>query len=349
MESSKQIQLVRCIVLGAGNLGRRFADLVTAKHADLARAYALDLRIVAIADSGGAAIDPNGLDGRDIARTKEAGNSVASLPNVGRPGLSGLDVLRSVEAEVLCEAAPVGIDVGGEPGLSHIRTALERGLHVTTPNKGPIVLAYRELMDLAESQGLQLRFDGTVAGGLPALYLGMRDLRGAVIERIESVPNLTTGYVLDLLAQGVSWDEAAEKARAEGVLESDPSWDLDGWDAAAKLAILADAVLGQITDLQVIPRTGIREIDLDWLRDQQAAGCCVRLVASAKRRPDGSYALNVTPTALPQDHLLGHLGAKQMGIVYETDIFGTISAMIDEPTPIPSAATMLRDILDIYC
>ena len=346
---SKKARPVRCIVLGAGNLGRRFAHLVTTKHADLLRAYALDLRIVAIADSGGAAIDPNGLDGHAVARIKEAEGSVSSLPDVGRPGMSGLDVLRSVEAEVLCEAAPVGIDAGGEPGLSHIRTALERGLHVTTPNKGPIVVAYEELMALAKRQGLQLRFDGTVAGGLPALYLGMRDLRGATIERIESVPNLTTGYVLDLLAQGVSWDEASEKARAEGVLESDPSWDLDGWDAAAKLAILSDAVLEQPTNLEDIPRTGIRGIDLDWLRKQQAAGCCVRLVASATRQPDGVYALNVTPTALPQDHPLGHLGAKQMGIVYETDIFGMISAIIDEPTPVPSAATMLRDILDIYC
>ena len=348
MARSKEPRCVRCIVLGAGNLGRRFARLVTEKHTDVLRAYALDLRVVAIADSRGAAVDPEGLDGHAIAHIKETGGSVADLPSVGRPGVSGLDLLQTAEADVLCEAAPVGIDAGGEPGLSHIRAALERGLHVTTPNKGPIVLAYRELAELADQQGVQLRFDGTVAGGLPALYLGMRDLRGATIERIESVPNLTTGYVLDLLASGVSWDEASKKARAEGVLESDPAWDLDGWDAAAKLAILADAVLGQPTDLQAIPRTGIREIDLDWLRAQQASGSCVRLVASATRQANGEYALEVAPAALPPDHPLGRLGTKQMGIVYQTDIFGTISAIIDEPTPVPSAATMLRDILDIY-
>ena len=349
MGSQSTARRVRCVIIGAGNLGRRFASLITEKRRDLFDAYGLDLHIVGIADSRGAAVDANSLDGADVTRVKESGGSVGDLPRVGRPGMTGLDLLQTVEADVLCEASPVGIDAGGEPGLSHIRTALAMGMHVTTPNKGPIVLAYRELMDLAEAHGVQLRFDGTVAGGLPALYLGMRDLRGAVIERIESVPNLTTGYVLDLLAEGVSWDEASQRARSEGVLESDPTWDLDGWDAAAKLAILANAVLGQITDLQDIPRTGIREIDLDWLREQKASGHCVRLVASATRQEDGRCALNVAPATLSPDHPLGHLGAKQMGIVYQTDIFGTISAIIDEPTPVPSAATMLRDILDIYC
>lgn len=348
MKSSKAVRRVACVVLGAGNLGRRFARLVADKRRDLLQAYALDLRIVGIADSRGAALDPAGLDGRALADVKESGGSVCEIPGVGRPGMSGLELLGSIEADVLCEASPVGIESGGEPGLSHIRAALGKQMHVTTPNKGPIVLAYRELAHLAEDKGVQLRFDGTVAGGLPALYLGMRDLRGATIERIESVPNLTTGYVLDLLSDGVSWDAASEKARAEGVLESDPTWDLDGWDAAAKLAILADAVLGHPTELQAIPRTGIREIDLAWLREQRSTGRCVRLVASADRRPNGGYTLEVAPIALPEDHPLGRLGTKQMGIVYHTDIYGTISAIIDEPTPIPSAATMLRDILDIY-
>ena len=340
---------IRCVIIGAGNLGRRFSALIAEKHEELVRSYGLELYIIGVADSRGAALDPKGLAGETVAHIKESGASVSDLPGVGRPGMTGLQLLQTVEADVLCEASPVGIDAGGEPGLSHIRTALKKGMHVTTPNKGPIVLAYRELTDLAETHGVQLRFDGTVAGGLPALALGMRDLRGAVIDRIESVPNLTTGYVLDLLAEGVSWDEATARARAEGVLEADPSWDLDGWDAAAKLAILADAVLGQETGLASIPRRGIREIDLAWLRAERAEGNLVRLVASATRQEDGRYTLNVAPVALPANHPLGRLGTKQMGIVYDTDIFGTISAVIDEPTPVPSAATMLRDILDIYC
>ena len=226
--------------------------------------------------------------------------------------------------------------------------ALSRRMHVVTPNKGPLVLAYRELHDLAAGHDVQLRFDGTVAGGLPALNIGVRDLRGAEIRRIEAVPNLVTGYVMDLLADGVGWEEALDRARQEGVLEGDGSWDLEGWDAAAKLVILANAVLGVPAMLEDVVVTGIAELGADRLRSARDQGLRYRLLASALRSADGGYALAVGPTPLSRDHPLGNLGSKQMGVLYETDIYGTLTACIEEVTPVPSAATMLRDVLDIY-
>lgn len=339
---------VRILLIGAGNLGRRFARLITEKRDDIQRRYGLDLRIVGVADSRGAAIDPTGLDGEAIAEVKEHGGTVSELAGVGRPGMSGMEMIRSQHAEVLCEAGPVNLNLNAEPGLSHVREALRRGIHVAAPNKGPVVLAYRELAALAKENDVQLRFDGTVAGGLPALYIGMRDLRGATISRIETIPNLTTGFVLDRLAGGATWEDAIAEARAEGVLEGDGAWDLDGWDAAAKLAILAQAVLGIDVSIGAVPRTGIGDLDLEWLRTKGAAGHLVRLVASARRTDDGHYDLLVSPSTIPEGHPLAHLGSKSMGVVFETDIYGTIAAMIDEPTPLPSAATMLRDVLDVY-
>jgi len=339
------LRIVRILLIGAGNLGRRFARVVADKRAEFMRRYALDLRLVGIADSRGAAIDPEGLDGRAIESIKLAGGTVADLPEVGRPGMTGLELIESVEADLLCQAGPVNLDDAGEPGLSHVRQALENGLHVSTPNKGPIVLAYRELQELAVKNGVQLRFDGTVAGGLPAIALGARDLRGATIERIDAVPNLTTGYVLDLLAAGADWPEAIRKATEAGALEGDGAWDLDGWDAVAKLAILAQAVLGADVDVRSLPRKGIRDVDLEALR---ASDGPMRLLATAIRQPDASYRLNVAPVELAPDHPLAGLGSQEMGITYYTDLFGTITSIIDERTPLPSASTMLRDILDIY-
>ncbi|MFC2078054.1 homoserine dehydrogenase [Candidatus Bipolaricaulota bacterium] len=344
----KDVRVVRLLLVGLGNLGRRFAGLIAERREDLLDRYGLDFRIVGAADSRGAAIDADGLDGAAIREAKEAGRSVAELPKVGRLGMTGLELIEAIDADALCEASPVNLDSGAEPGLSHVRRALEKGIHVSTPNKGPIVVAYRELTALARRQGVQLRFDGTVAGGLPALALGARDLRGATIERLDAVPNLTTGFVLDRLAAGATWDEAVEDARASGALEGDGSWDLDGWDAAAKLAILALSVLDVDVDIATIPRQGIRDVDLDWLRANSQDGR-VRLLASAERRRDGDYDLRVAPTALPQDHPLGRLGPKQMGITFATDLFGTITSIIDEPTPLPSAATMLRDLLGVFC
>jgi homoserine dehydrogenase len=341
---------IRFVLVGLGNLGRRFCEILIEKDAHLRERYGLELCLVGAADSQGAAYAAEGLDLPQVVRLKQAGSTVGRYPASGRLGLSAPELLSVIEADVLLEASPVNLDQGAEPGLSCIRAALQRGMHVVTPNKGPIVLAYRELHDLAAEQGVELRFDGTVAGGLPALYLAQRDLRGALVHRIEAVPNLVTGLVMDLLAEGVSWDEALALARQEGVLEADAAWDLDGWDAAAKLVILVNTTLGAMPfyRLEDVVRTGITGLESRELESARQRGERFRLVATAERQSGGDYGLSVAPVPLPSEHPLGRLGRKQMGVVFYTDIYGTITAVIDEPDPIPSAATMLRDLLDIY-
>ncbi len=343
------MQTVRFLLVGLGNLGRRFCEILQQKDALLRRRYGLDLRLMGAADSRGAAYDPLiGLDPAQVARLKQLGGTVADYPGVGERDWQALELVAAARADLLLEASPVNLKRGSEPGLSCIRIALRRGMHVVTPNKGPLVVAYRELHDLAAAQGVQLRFDGTVAGGLPVINLGQRDLRGAVIHRLEAVPNLTTGYVMDLLADGLSWEEARTRARQEGILEGDGLWDLEGWDAAAKLVILANAVLEYPARMENVSRTGITALSGEVLRAARERGERYRLLAWAERYSDGTHNLKVAPVPLPPDHPLGHLGRKQMGITFSTDIYGTITTIIDEPDPVPSAATMLRDVIDIY-
>ncbi len=342
------MQEVRIVLVGLGNLGRRFCEILLAKDEQLRQRYDLALRVVGAADSRGVAYDPAGLDLNEVVRLKTTGGTVADDPEAGRRDWDSPALVANADADILLEASPVNLDQGAEPGLTCVRTALEHGMHVATPNKGPLVVAFDELHALAAEHGVQLRFDGTVAGGLPAINLGARDLRGATIERLETVPNLTTGYVMDLLAAGTTWDEARNRACEEGVLEGDGRWDLEGWDAAAKLVILANAVLDCPARMADVPRVSVIDVDIDELRATRARGERYRLLARADRQSDGTYALSVTPTALSADHPLGRLGSKQLGIVYTTDIYGTLTAIIDEPTPIPSAATMLRDLLDIF-
>lgn len=339
---------VRFLLVGLGNLGRRFCEILAEKGPLLRERYGLELRLVGAADSRGAAYAPEGLDLMEVVGLKLADETVASYPVAGREDWDAITLVQEAEAELLLEASPVNLDAGGEPGLTAIRTALERGMHVSSPNKGPLVLAYRELHELAAEKGVKLRFDGTVTGGLPSISIGQRELRGARIERLEAVPNLVTGYIMDMLTEGLSWDEATERAREEGVLEADAAWDLEGWDAAAKLVILANAVLDYPATLDDVTRTGITGLEVDDMRAARERDYRYRLLAQAELRADGSYALSVAPTPLSTDHPLGCLGRKEMGIVFMTDIYGTITAIIREEEPIPSAATMLRDILDIY-
>lgn len=340
---------VSLLLVGLGNIGRRFCELLIQKRELLRARYNLDLCLVGAADSHGTAYDPqNGLDPERIVSLKSAGGTIAAYPVVGRPGQPALELVAEAQADVLLEASPVNLWQGAEPALSCIRTALARGIHVVTSNKGPLVVAYRDLNEMASRHQAQLRFDGTVAGGLPALYLGQRDLRGAIVYRLTAVPNLTTSLVLDLLADGVSWEQAQKIAREQGVLEDDGTWDLEGWDAAAKLVIMANAVLGWPARLEDVLLRGIVGIGSKELLEARRRNCLYRLVAEAERLQNGGYALSVQPRALPPSHPLARLGRYQMGVVYETDIYGTITAMIEERTPLPSAATMLRDLLDIY-
>jgi homoserine dehydrogenase len=340
---------VRLVLVGLGNLGQRFCELLPQKAALLADRYALRLVVAGAADSRGAAYAPDdGLDPALIALIKRRKGTVASYPRLGRPGWRAHDLVGRADAQVLLEASPVNLSAGAEPGITCIRTALRRGMHVVTPNKGPIVTAFDELHELAQMSGVRLRFDGTVAGGLPALSVGTRDLRGAMIERIEAVPNLSSGLVADGLASGETWDEAMAAARAAGTLEGDGAWDLDGWDAAAKLVIIANAVLEYPASMGDVSRRGLRSVDGAELRSAADAGCAYRLLATAVRQADGTYTLAVSPVALPQSHLLGRMGPYGMGVVYHTDIYGAIALTIEERDPTPSAATMLRDVLGIF-
>jgi homoserine dehydrogenase len=344
MQATRQVRLV---LIGLGNIGRRFLRVLDRKAGHLQAHYGLSTLVVGAADSRGAAADPAGLDPAQIADLKDAKRSVAELPAAGYAGMPALELVRQVEADVLCEASPVNL-TDGEPGLSCMRAAMHKGMHVVTPNKGPLVLAYRELTALAQQQGVRLLFCGTVAGGLPAINLGQRDMAGATIERLEALPNLTTSYILDQMTRGLPYAEALAAAQAQGCAEADPSLDVEGWDAANKLVILANSVLGMPATLGDVAVEGITGLTLADLETAKANGRTIKLVASAVRREDGSYTLRVGPVGLPIEHPLARLGGQQMGIVYHTDIYGTISAAILEEEPTPSSATMLRDLLTIY-
>jgi homoserine dehydrogenase len=341
------MQRVRFLLVGVGNVGRRFLDLVIGKRATLRDRLGLELIAVGVADTSGIAVCADGLDPQEIVSLKASGRGVAEIPRWGQRGRPALEMVRSVEADLLLEASPVNLE-DGQPGMGCIEAALSRGLHVVTANKAPLVLAYPRLLALARDHRVRLRFDATVAGGLPAVNLGQRDLAAADIHRLEGVLNLTTNYILTRMADdGLSYDEALAHAQEAGHAEADPSLDVEGWDAANKLVILAHSVLHFPATLSDVDVTGITGITVDTLQRAGAEGVRVKLVALAEREGDG-YRLSVRPTWLDAGHPLARLAAKQMGIVYHSDIHGVLSAALVEETPVPTAAAMLRDVVAIY-
>jgi homoserine dehydrogenase len=340
-------QKVRFLLIGVGNVGWRFLELLAHKRDTLRDRLGLELILTGAADTSGVAACTTGLDPQQVVQLKTEGQGVAAYPRWGRPGGSALEMVQTAEADLLLEASPANLK-DGQPGLSCIEAALSGGMHVVTANKAPLVLAFPHLLDLARTHDVRLCFDATVAGGLPAVNLGQRDLAAAEIHRLEGILNLTTNYILTRMAQdGLSYDEALAHAQAAGHAEADPSLDVEGWDAANKLVILAHSVLGYAATLADVAVEGITHVTAETLRQAAAEGKRVKLVATAERDGD-RYRLSVRPTWLDPDHPLAQLGPKQMGIVYYTDISGVISAAIVEETPVPTASAMLRDVIDIY-
>jgi homoserine dehydrogenase len=348
-------QEVRYLLVGAGNVGRRFLELTVDKGQKLRRELGLSLVLVGIADSSGAALNPAGLDPRRIVGLKVAGKGVAEHSDWGRQGVGALEMVRTAvtswpdedRPQLLIDASPGNLE-DGQPGLGCIEAALQASLHVVTANKAPLVLAFPHLLALAREQGVSLGFDATVAGGLPAVNLGQRDLAAADVHRLEGILNLTTNYILTRMADdGLDYDQALAEAQAAGHAETDPRLDVEGWDAANKLVILAHSVLGQPVSLEDVEVEGIKGVTPAMMRQAAAEGRRIKLLALAERG-SGSWHLQVAPQALAADHPLARLGPKQMGIVYHTDISGILSATIVEETPLPTASAVLRDVVQVF-
>ncbi|MSP11960.1 MAG: homoserine dehydrogenase [Chloroflexi bacterium] len=347
------MSLVRVAMVGLGNVGGSFLQLITAKRHLLATQYGLEIQVVAAADSGGAAWSAVGLDPQRLLALKQSGQSAAAYPGAGQPGQTALEMLARIQAECLepmclLESSPVNLD-HGQPGLDVLRTTLRLGMDAVLANKGPLVLAYQELATLSQVQNRRLRFSATVCSSLPTMNIGRRDLVACQIERMEGIFTSTTNYILTAMAAGKSFAAALQDAQDEGVAETDPSLDIDGWDTANKLVILANSVLGQPTTIRDVSVSGIRGITQQDLLLTRQNGAELKLVALAARLADGSYHLSVEPRVLPAHHPLAQTHGWQMGILYVTDIMGELFARVDERGPLPTAAAMLRDLIDLYC
>ncbi|WP_437097394.1 hypothetical protein [Streptomyces sp. enrichment culture] len=346
---------------GAGNVGSGFLEILHDRSAALRTVHGVDLRVVGVCEYDGCVIDPVGLDAGDVLAALRSGRPLSTLPGVGRPNMTARDMLDAADADILLEATPLNL-AHGEPGLGTVTAALQRGMHVVTANKGPLALAYSELASLGEppvGRGSAppaagagprrplLRFSATVAGALPVLNIGGRDLAGDSITRIEAVLNGTSQSIVRAMEDGADFTGALLDAQRRGIAEADPSLDVNGWDAACKLLITANAVLGESATLDDIAVEGIRGLDAKRITTAAANGCRLVPLCLAELGADGSYRLSVGPTALPYEHPLARLTPDEMGVAFYTRYVDRVFGASLEPGPGPASAAMLRDVLDI--
>ncbi len=334
------MHVYQLILIGFGSVHQALVRLLLEKGETLARRYHLAFRVVGAADSRGGVYQPAGLGLNALLEHKAAGHSVARFPG-GVSVPDSLTLARTADYDLLLEASPVNL-TDGEPALSCVRAALARGKAAVLANKAPLVLDFGGLHALARKRDAGLAFSATVCGGLPVINVGQRDLIAADIHRIEGVFNSTSNYMLTRMAAGESYEKALAEAQRRGLAETDPSLDVDGWDTANKLVIIANAILGLSVRLDDVEVRGIRELTAAQIARVRAEGRMVRLIARAERS-DAGWRLDVRPRQVPLTSFLGGVDLWEMGVVFYTDIFEDVYMKIDERGPTATAAAMLRD------
>ena len=254
-------------------------------------------------------------------------------------------VLDTLPYDLLLEASPVNLQTG-EPGLSAVRAALRRGIPAVLANKAPLVLAFHELQELARANSTVLGYSATVCGALPVINIGRRDLVAADVMRVRGIFNSTTNFILEEMATGRSFAGALAEAQRRGIAEPDPSLDVEGWDTANKLVIIANTFLGVRITLADVRVQGIVGVTTAQLQDALAQGNTIKLLASANQADD-RYDFAVEPTVVSRQEFLGQCNGWEMGVEIQSDLYGRMYHKIWEREPLPTAAAMLRDAVNI--
>ena len=331
---------MRIILIGYGVVGQSFTRILLRRRLETVKEYGLNPKVIAIVDRRGAAVNSKGLELEKMLAIKKQHGTVSADPEFGVPGRSPLEIIESLEAEVVVEASSTNVK-NGEPGLSHMKTAFRTGKHVVTTNKGPLALAFPALTELAAYNNVYLRFSGTVGGGTPVLELAKKCLAGDKILKLRGILNGTTNYILTEMAEKhVTFQQALDNAQKLGYAETDPSMDVDGIDPACKVVIMGNWIMNKKLTLRDVDIQGIRGVTLDSLEKASKRGNTIKLIGSI----DGKA--KVAPTEVSKHDPLCVNGV--LNAVTFVSEFAGEETLIGRGAGGPeTASAILRDLLDI--
>tara|TARA_Y100000590_G_scaffold308328_1_gene348105 strand:+ start:508 stop:1518 length:1011 start_codon:yes stop_codon:yes gene_type:complete len=329
---------MRIILCGFGVVAQSFSQLLESRTNDLYSKFGLKPRIVGVFDSKGCAYNEAGLDLKKLNKIKNQSGTIRGYDKSNKQ-MSGIDIIENFDADVLIETTASNYK-DAEPGMAHIIAAMKKKMHVISVNKGPLALAFPSLMELATYNQVMLRFSGTVGGGTPILDYAKNSLRGERILSFQGILNGTTNYILTNMADGMSFDDALNDAKSKGYVEADESLDLDGLDAAAKLVILANWIMGMKVTMPDILKKGIRGVNTNDIKNAQKRNCAVKLIASCDKE------LKVSPIEIKINDPLcvnGTLNA----ISFTSEHSGTQTIIGRGAGGTETASSILRDLIDI--
>jgi len=333
-------------LIGFGNVGQAFARMLLGKKDALEKDYQINFIITAISTGQhGTAIDREGIDLEKALHLSETGSSLQVLSKFPS-NLSLSEIINQSGADVMLENTPVNY-ARGQPALDHISIALKAGMHAITANKGAVLHGYQVLTELAIKQHRQFLFEATVMDGAPIFSLVRKTLPTIELNGFEGILNSCTNLLLERMEEGEALDDAVNYARSIGITETDPSGDLDGWDAAIKVALLVNVLMNFSIKLDEVKRKGIRAIQLEDIQVAKKEGRKWKLVCRAERK-DGKVIASVAPEIVsPQSPLFSVNGTSSF-VLLKTDSLPGLGILESNPGPDTTAYGLLSDLLTLY-
>lgn len=338
---------MRVAVIGYGGVGRAFVQLVHDKREYLLQ-EGLDIKVNYIIGRNGGIYRSEGFELQDFLAFVATGEDFTKyVAGEGKVEEITFDkMLQNKDVDVVIELTPTNKETG-EPGMTHIREALKCGINVVTANKGPILLAYKQLKELAIKNNVQLGIGCTTGGALPSINGGTMDLAGAEILSIEGVLNGTTNFIInDMENNGITYQEALIKAQAAGIAEANPVLDVEGWDTATKLLILTNVMMNQELTLADIAVEGITKITPEEIKECLLEGKKYKLVGKTVKEY-GKLAMTVGLERLDSKHPLYNVDGKNKAVRYTSDVLGELTIIGGASGLVPAAAAVLRDLINI--
>lgn len=337
---------VRLGLIGFGNVGQGFAQILRDLGSSLAQKYGVDFTIAGIVDARlGAVFQAGGIELPALLAYVQNNETLKGMPGE-MPAWDAVSLARQDGIDTVVELSYTNLQTG-EPALTHISAALSSAKNVVTTNKGPVALHYGRLTELAREHGVQLGVEGTVMSGTPALRLGRELLSAAQITGVEGILNGTTNFILTRMEGGATYAESLAEAQDLGYAEADPTGDVEGFDAAGKVVILARLLLKADLSMTDVARQGITHLTPADIASAQAAGERWKLIGSLQVSPDGISA-SVRPTRLPLANPLSGVAGATNAVLYHTKLLGDVTLIGPGAGRLETGYAVLEDLLGIY-
>ena len=328
---------MRIFISGFGTVGQGIMETILLKDVDIQKITGDKAVIVGVTDSKSYVIKDDGVCCFSVLGGKNVTGKVG--PNM-KDGKTTVDIMKMVEFDTLIEASPTNVETGGE-GLINIRWALENGKNVITVNKGPLALEFAELMAIAKEKGCELKFEGSVGGAMPIINLCNGALAGQKIKSIQGIFNGTCNFILSRMDGGLPFDHALKEAQQLGYAETDPTNDIEGYDSASKVVILANSVFGIDAKFKDVSVTGITAVTSEAIALAKESGMVIRLIGEVSKDK-----LEVSPRLIPKGHPLSISGSLNTALI-NTDLAGPITVSGRGAGRKETASAILSDLIAI--